>query len=264
MSSFSLSRGGPVLENDEARPPQLDELAVREPRPREELGEPGDRGHPRWRAGGEAVEPRQQRRIQIRREDLRVPLGRDPEVLARDVDVHRIAPLMARKIGRLVGRIGIEDELGDVLAKAAHRREAAGPQLVQIGPVHVERLRVRQHRSGEVVTQLDVRGGEPRAGRRVLRQRGEEPRGIVAERNGGVVRPGIRARQQVSSERGPRRLVHGAHRAARDELLEAFIDEVHHRWPRLQVGPRRQQIAERATPLRGRVAERGCQAVPSR
>ncbi len=134
------------------------------------------------------------------------------------------------------------------LRKLSHRGEAAGAEGVQVGPAHVERLRVGQDGRGEVLAQLVVRRGEPLARRRVLGQRGEEPLRIVAERDRVVVRLGPGPSEQVSGEHVSRGLIHGGHRAARDHLLQALVDEVHHRQRSLEVGLRGEQIAERTAP----------------
>ena len=120
-------------------------------------------------------------------EHLGVFLGRDAEVLDRDVDPDREPPQVRLKSGRLV--LGIEDELRDAPAEGAHRLVARRAEVAQIDARDVEGLRVRQTAGGEIVLQevegcgfhRGVRRGG-RRGRRVLGYGGEQRRRIVARR----------------------------------------------------------------------------------
>ena len=75
-------------------------------------------------------------------EHLGVFLGRDAEVLDRDVDPDRVPPQVRLKSGRLV--LGIEDELRDAPAEGPHRLVARRAEVAQIDARDVEGLRVRQ------------------------------------------------------------------------------------------------------------------------
>ena len=118
-------------------------------------------------------------------EHLGVFLGRDAEVLDRDVDPDRVPPQVRLKSGRLV--LGIEDELRDAPAEGPHRLVARRAEVAQIDTRDVERLRVRQTARREVVLQeVEGRGfdGGVRRGRRcrgrILGYGGKQRRRIVA------------------------------------------------------------------------------------
>ena len=215
-------------------------------------------------------------------EHLRVFLGRDAQVLDRDVDPDRIAPEVILKAGRLV--LGIQHELGDAPAERAHHLEPRRAEVAQVGARDVERLRVRQAAGREVgLQQVERRGfdggvrrrwGSPASSARGARARtGPPDRGSRVVLSVGLASHARRPHAVVMAAAVVHaQLVTGQHfigrvvddtvcgrRRRRAHRLEALVDDVDQRQRGAFVGARDVQRSERTAPAAQHVAER---AVP--
>ncbi len=252
-------------ERHDPRPPEVGELAPVESGTGQELRHAHRDVRPAPVAvlrAGEAVQPPDRRaRTALEGEvggvEGGVLLGGDAQVLAGQLQPHRVAPHVAAERGGFGVRV--EDELGDVAAEAAHHVVAAGAECAEVAAVDVERLRVGQQRVAEVGAQRAVRGraggGPGDGGGGVLGECGEQGRGVVPE---GAGRRGRTAGQRVAGDRVRVGVVHraGGRAGSSGQLFQALVDQVQQGQRRAEVGAGDVQAAERPAPGGDELAQR--------